>query len=67
MWPLLVAAGVYLVCKGIQDGIDENRDASRRQLPYDNDRHSGLIGYDEDLDADLLEERHDREVRRGRK
>lgn len=24
MWPLVVAAGVYIVCKGIQQGIDEN-------------------------------------------
>ena len=31
MWPLTIAFGVYIVCKGIQESIDYNRD--RDALP----------------------------------
>jgi hypothetical protein len=33
MWPLMVAAGVYMICKGIQEGIDENSGKNQKKLP----------------------------------
>ncbi|OGC95067.1 MAG: hypothetical protein A2W25_04680 [candidate division Zixibacteria bacterium RBG_16_53_22] len=52
MWPLIIAAGVYMVCKGIQDGIDSNRGRNQKILPP----HAGddSIGYLTRDDRDLL-------------
>ncbi len=42
MWPVTIALGVYYVCKGIQEGMDENRERNpqlthqpRKQLNRD--------------------------------
>lgn len=41
MWPLIVAFGVYVVCKGVQQGIEEN--AQYLQLPP---RYDELSNYE---------------------
>lgn len=33
MWPLAIAFGVYCICEGVREAMDENRDKNHALLP----------------------------------
>lgn len=64
MWPFIVAFGAYMICKGIQDGIDQNRDQNQRRLPPRG--NDDPMRYLSDDDIRLLIEDDRRKNRYGR-
>jgi|GEM_PF-5626461 len=61
-WPIIIAVGTYLICKGIQDGIDENRNqgaltsgrSRRGSLPHRGARYCPI-----DCEYEIIDEGYD--------